>query len=191
LKALGGAAAGAVADVRDEAAVTAAFAACRKRFGPLDILVNNAGTGIPTPDLAVAELDVFAKMFDTNARGFFLCIREALKDMKPRGGGHICNLVSVVGKRTNAGAPLYCASKFAARGVNGGLADQVLKAGIRVTDVNPGAVDTDYWGDRKVPRETFLSPANVAEIVRFVLTLPQNVCVREIDFEDMRFLAAK
>jgi NADP-dependent 3-hydroxy acid dehydrogenase YdfG len=182
---------GAAADVRDEDAMKRAFAACRERFGPADVLVNNAGVGVPTPDLATTDLDLFATMFDTNARGFFLCIREALRDMKARGAGHICNVVSVVGKRTNPTAPLYCASKFAARGISSGLADQALKDGIRITDVNPGAVDTDYWGDRPVPREKFLSAADVATVIRFVLTVPDNICIREVDFEDMRFLARK
>jgi NAD(P)-dependent dehydrogenase (short-subunit alcohol dehydrogenase family) len=58
--------------------------------------------------------------------------------MKPKGKGHIITLVSMAGQRTNPGAPIYCASKFGARGLSSGLADQVIKAGIKVSDINPG-----------------------------------------------------
>ncbi len=178
----------AVCDVADEAAVNAAFAACRAKLGPVTILVNNAGLGIPTPDLATTEVDALQRMLDTNIRGSFLCAKAALADMKPAGKGHILNVVSVVGKKTNPGAPLYCASKFGQRGLSSGLADQVLPLGIKVTDLNPGATDTGYWGDRKVPREKFLTPDDVAEAALFVLSQPAHVLIRELDLESMHML---
>jgi 3-hydroxy acid dehydrogenase / malonic semialdehyde reductase len=177
-----------VCDVTDEASVAAAFAACRTRFGAVTILVNNAGLGIPTPDLATTDVATLQQMLDTNIRGSFLCARAALADMKPAGAGHILNLVSVVGKKTNPNAPLYCASKFGQRGFSSGLADQILPLGIKVTDLNPGATDTDYWGDRKVPREKFLTAADVAEAAHFVLSAPANVLIRELDLESMGML---
>ena len=179
-----------VCDVTGEASVATAFAACRARFGAVTILVNNAGIGIATPDLATAGADSLQQMLDTNIRGSFLCAREAIKDMKPAGKGHILNIVSVVGKKTNPNAPLYCASKFGQRGFSSGLADQVLPLGIKVTDLNPSATDTDYWGDRKVPREKFLTASDVAEAALFVLTQPERVLIRELDLESM-FMARK
>jgi NAD(P)-dependent dehydrogenase (short-subunit alcohol dehydrogenase family) len=176
-------------DVRDETQVRDAFEACDRAFGPLDVLINNAGVGVPTPDLAVAETAVFERQFDVNAKGVFFCMREALRRMRPRKSGHILTLISMAGQRTNPGAPLYCASKFAARGLSGGLADQVLQEGIKVTDVNPGPVDSNYWGDRQVPREKFLRPDDVAEIIAFVLQLPDHVVVRAVDFDSIHWLA--
>lgn len=177
------------ADVSDEQNVAKAFDACRKRFGAVDILINNAGVGLPTPDLAEARSEDFDRMIDTNFKGVFLCSREALRDMKPRGSGTIVTVVSAGGQRTNATAPLYCASKFGARGFSSGLADQVMKLGIRVVDVNPGPVDTPYWGERQVPRETFLRPADVAEVIRFALTVPQHVVIREINFDSIHWIS--
>lgn len=176
-------------DVTKEEDVKAAFAACIAEFGGVDILVNNAGIGIPSPDIAETDLAVLQKMVGVNMVGVFLCSREALKLMKPKGTGHILTLISMAGQRTNAGAPLYCASKFGARGLSGGIADQALKAGIKVTDVNPGPVNTNYWGDRDVPRDKFLQPADVGNVVRFILTLPDHVVVREIDFDSIHWLA--
>lgn len=177
------------ADVTKEDAVAAAFAACRDRFGPTDILINNAGIGLPTPDLATADAATFDKMANTNFKGVFLCCREALQDMKPRKSGAILTVISMGGQRSNAIAPLYCASKFAARGFSSGLADQVLKDGIKITDINPGPVDTPYWGERAVPRDKFLKPEDVAGVIRFILTLPDHVVVREINFDNIHWLA--
>ncbi len=176
-------------DVGCEETVIAAFEQCKAKFGSVDILLNNAGIGIPSPDLAETDLSVFDKMVNVNMRGVFLCTREALKVMKPQKSGHILTLISMAGQRTNPGAPLYCASKFGARGINSGLADQVLKEGIKVTDINPGPVDSDYWGDRNVPREKFLSVNDVADVIMFAVGSPAHVVMREINFDSVAWLA--
>jgi NAD(P)-dependent dehydrogenase (short-subunit alcohol dehydrogenase family) len=174
-------------DVRREAEVQAAFAACIEQFGTVDILLNNAGIGVPTTDLAETPLEQFERMFDTNVKGVFLCTREAMKIMRPRKSGHILTVISMGGQRTNPVAPVYCASKFGARGLSSGLADQVLAEGIKVTDLNPGPVDTDYWGDRPVPREKFLKPDEVADVILFVVSQPEHVLIREINFDNIAF----
>jgi NAD(P)-dependent dehydrogenase (short-subunit alcohol dehydrogenase family) len=176
-------------DVSQEADVKAGFAACVAAFGTVDVLINNAGIGLTTPDLSVTELDAFEQMMNINVRGVFLCNREALKLMKPRQTGHIVTVISMGGQRTNPTAPVYCASKFGARGLSSGLADQVLKEGIRVTDVNPGPTDSNYWGDRKVAREKFLKVEDVARVIVFVLNQPEYIIIREINFDNMKFLA--
>lgn len=176
-------------DVSQEADVQAGFAACVEAFGTVDVLINNAGIGLITPDLSVAELDTFEQIMNINVRGVFLCNREALKLMKPRQTGHIVTVISMGGQRTNPTAPVYCASKFGARGLSSGLADQVLKEGIRVTDVNPGPTDSNYWGDRKVAREKFLKVEDVARVIVFVLNQPEYIIIREINFDNMKFLA--
>lgn len=174
-------------DVRSEADVQSAFASCLEQFGTVDILLNNAGLGVPTTDLSEASLEKFEQMFDTNVKGVFLCTREALKVMRPKKSGHVMTVISMGGQRTNAVAPIYCASKFGARGLSSGLADQVLAEGIRVTDLNPGPVDTDYWGDRPVAREKFLKADDVAEVILFVLSQPDHVLIREINFDNIAF----
>ena len=179
----------AVCDVTDEASVTAAFAACREAYGPVQVLFNIAGVGLATPDLSQTALADLEAMFTTNVRGSFLCAREALRDMLPAGCGHIVNVVSVVGKKTNPTAPLYCASKFGQRGFSSGLADQALPKGIKITDLNPAATDTGYWGDRQVPREKMLKAEDVAEAACWLLNLPDHVLIRELDLESMGMLA--
>jgi NADP-dependent 3-hydroxy acid dehydrogenase YdfG len=176
-------------DVSQEADVLAGFAACIEAFGTVDVLINNAGIGLLSTDLSTTDLDTYEQMMNTNVRGVFLCNREALKAMKPKKQGHIVTVISMAGYRTNPNAPIYCASKFGARGLSSGLADQVLKEGIKVTDVNPGPTDSNYWGDRKVAREKFLTVADVARVIVFVLNQPDYVVIREINFDNMKFLA--
>ncbi len=176
-------------DVSVEADVIAGFAACLEAFGTVDVLLNNAGLGLLSTDLAETELDTFEQMMNVNVRGVFLCNREALKIMKPHKAGHILTVISMAGQRTNPNAPIYCASKFGARGLNSGLADQALKLGIKVTDINPGPTDSNYWGDRQVPREKFLKVEDVARVILFVLDQPDYVLIREVNFDNMKFLA--
>lgn len=176
-------------DVSVESDVIAGFAACVEAFGTVDALLNNAGMGVLTTDLSATDLDTFEQMMNVNLRGVFLCNREALKIMKANKAGHILTVISMAGQRTNPNAPVYCASKFGARGLNSGLADQVLKLGIKVTDINPGPTDSNYWGDRQVPREKFLKPEDVARVIVFVLNQPEYVLIREINFDNMKFLA--
>ena len=176
-------------DVSVEADVQQGFSACLEGFGTVDILLNNAGIGSISPDLSNVDLDTFEQMVNVNMRGVFLCNREALKIMKPKQEGHIVTVISMAGQRTNPNAPLYCASKFGARGLSSGLADQALKLGIKVTDINPGPTDSNYWGDRQVPREKFLQVEDVARVITFVLNQPEYVLIREINFDNMKFLA--
>lgn len=176
-------------DVSVEEDVIAGFTACVEAFGTVDALLNNAGMGVLTTDLSTTDLDTFEQMMNVNVRGVFLCNREALKIMKANKAGHILTVISMAGQRTNPNAPVYCASKFGARGLNSGLADQVLKLGIKVTDINPGPTDSNYWGDRQVPREKFLKPEDVARVIVFVLNQPEYVLIREINFDNMKFLA--
>ncbi|MDR6562278.1 MULTISPECIES: SDR family oxidoreductase [unclassified Arcicella] len=176
-------------DVSSETDVKAGFDACLQAFGTVDALLNNAGLGLVTNDLSLTELDTFEQMFDVNVKGVFLCNREALKIMKNNKSGHILTVISMGGQRTNASAPVYCASKFGARGLSSGLADQALKLGIKVTDINPGPTDSNYWGDRQVAREKFLKVEDVAKVIVFVLDQPDYVLIREINFDNMKFLA--
>lgn len=176
-------------DVSIEKDVKAGFASCLDAFGTVDVLLNNAGLGLLSTDLSETELDTFEQMMNVNVRGVFLCNREALKIMKPKQAGHILTVISMAGQRTNPNAPIYCASKFGARGLSSGLADQALKLGIKVTDINPGPTDSNYWGDRQVPREKFLKVEDVARVILFVLDQPEYVLIREINFDNMKFLA--
>ncbi|MCH8525858.1 MAG: SDR family oxidoreductase [Kiritimatiellae bacterium] len=172
-------------DVTDEIAVAAAFTAIQEALGPVDILVNNAGVGFAT-DLSTCTLEDYRAIFDTNVTGVFLCSRAVLPDMKSRKSGHIINVSSVVGKVTNPGAPLYCASKFALNGYTSGLQQQVAGDRIRVSTVSPSAVDTAYWDGRDVDRSKFLQAGEVADAILFIATRPEGVLIKDMDLTAQR-----
>jgi len=155
----------------------------------VDILINNAGIGVPTE---LDEQDLLKKynaMMNTNVRAVVSITASVLTQMKTSGKGQIINISSEAGLATNPVAPLYCASKFAVESYSDGLRQQLKrdKLPIRVTVVRPAATATNYWGTRNVPKEKFLTPEEVSEIIQFVIATPETVTIKSVDMESARF----
>ncbi|MDP2215556.1 oxidoreductase [Phenylobacterium sp.] len=142
---LGPKAHGFVADVTDEAAVAAAVAAAEALSGGIDILVNNAGYGL-TGAVEETSLDEARAQFEANVFGPLTVLRSALPRMRSRRSGHVINITSVSGLAAWSGTGVYCASKFALEGLGEALAQEVAPLGIKVTNVAPGGMRTDYAG---------------------------------------------
>ena len=178
-------------DVRDEAAVKAAFAATREQFGGVDVLVNNAGLGHASL-LGEGSVDEWREMLDVNVLGLCICTREALADMRARGGrGQIIHIGSMAGQRVPPGAGLYAATKHAVRALTESLRMELRAAGdpIRVGEVCPGFVETGfaehYHKSAAKARETYsqfkvLEADDVAEAVVYMLACPYHVQVHDI-----------
>ena len=178
-------------DVRDEAAVKAAFAATREQFGGVDVLVNNAGLGHASL-LGEGSVDEWREMLDVNVLGLCICTREALADMRARGGrGQIIHIGSMAGQRVPPGAGLYAATKHAVRALTESLRMELRAAGdpIRVGEVCPGFVETGfaehYHKSAAKARETYsqfkvLEADDVAEAVVYMLACPDHVQVHDI-----------
>ncbi|MGD9967966.1 MAG: SDR family NAD(P)-dependent oxidoreductase [Hyphomonadaceae bacterium] len=129
-------------DVSNEAAVTAAFAAARDRYGDIDILINNAGI-TPSAPLERMDLAMWNQVLAINLTGAFLCSRAALADMYANGWGRIVNVASIAGLQGAAYISAYCASKHGMIGMTRALARECAKKGVTVNAVCPGYVDTD------------------------------------------------
>jgi 3-oxoacyl-[acyl-carrier protein] reductase len=114
-----------------------------ERFGGIDILVNNAGIGIfkPVDELSREEWD---SVIQTNLSGAFYCCREAIPQMRKRGGGYIFNISSLAGINPFAGGSAYNASKFGLNGFSEAMMQDVRYDGIRVSYIMPGSVATDF-----------------------------------------------
>ena len=143
--ALGPNAHGFVADVTDEAAVAAAVAGAEALSAGVDILVNNAGYGL-TGAVEETSLDEARAQFEANVFGPLAVLRAALPGMRARRSGHVINITSVSGLAAWSGTGIYCASKFALEGLGEALAQEVAPLGIKVTNVAPGGLRTDYAG---------------------------------------------
>jgi len=136
---------GVKADVTRELDVTELFEKITRKFGKLDIVVNNAGFAWPRGgpvNLTLAEtpLEVWRKVLETNLTGTFLCSREALKIMRPQGGGSIINISSPQGKRGKLLRGPYSAAKFGVEGLTQVLALENEDCKIRATCLDPGGI---------------------------------------------------
>src|SRR2546426_980618 len=134
---------GIVADVRRYEDCRWLIERASERFGGLDILVNNAGIGVfkPVDQLTPEDWDA---TIGTNLSGAFYCCREAIPQMRKRGGGYIFNISSLAGVNPFAGGTAYNASKFGLNGFSEAMMQDVRYDGIRVSYIMPGSVATEF-----------------------------------------------
>ena len=132
-------------DLRDDPGIARVGEAAEAALGGVDVLVNNAGYGLvgAVEEASAAEV---RDQFDVNVFGQLAMIRAVLPFMRARRAGRIVNLTSVSGLATWAGTGVYCASKFALEAIGRTLAAEVAELGIRVINVAPGGMRTDYAG---------------------------------------------
>jgi NAD(P)-dependent dehydrogenase (short-subunit alcohol dehydrogenase family) len=133
---------GFAADVTDRGQVEAAFAAARRRHGPISILVNNAGAAHGAPFAKVSE-QLWREMLAVNLDGMFHCCQAALTDLLASEAGRIVTIASMAGLHGFAYASPYIAAKHGAVGLTRALAAEFAKTSLRVNAVCPGFVDTD------------------------------------------------
>lgn len=173
-------------DVADEAQVEALVAAAIDRFGHVDLLVNNAGVGsfASVVDTDPAE---WRRMVDVNLTGSFLCARAVLPGMLERGGGMVVNVCSDVSRRTFPSGAAYCASKWGQYAFGLALGQEVRERGVRVAQVLPGMVATEFNDARPEDGlEWVLRPEDVADAVAFVATRPSHAVVDELVVHPVR-----
>jgi NADP-dependent 3-hydroxy acid dehydrogenase YdfG len=173
-------------DVTDESQVAALFKQARERFGTLDALLNLAGLSMIGP---IAEMDIerYNTIVNVNVMGTFLGSKHFIPCVDAEKGAQIINIGSMAAKRANPNAPLYCVAKAAVNMLSQGLALQLKESKVRVTTLNPGPIDTTFWGDRQVPREKFMKADDVAEVILFVLKMSENVVFHDVAFESHLF----
>lgn len=175
-------------DVRDRAAVEAAVAELPDAFAHIDVLVNNAGNAhglAPIQDGDVADWDA---MLDGNLKGLLYVSRAVLPRMGE--GGIIVNLGSIAGYEAYANGNVYCASKAAVAMLTRTMRIDLLPKGIRVAEVAPGMVETEFSevrfkGDEERASNVYkgvqpLQAADVADVIQFIVTRPPHVQLAEV-----------
>ena len=145
------------------------------RFGRMDAFFANAGFGAKRGFLE-ESVEYWKSMIDTNVLGAALSIRASLAHFKREGRGHVLLTSSVAGRRALPGS-LYSATKFAVTAMGEALRQEVAETDIKVTLIEPGAVDTPFFDNR--PSEA-LEADDVARAVLFALTQPPHVSVNEV-----------
>jgi len=169
-EALGAGAIGVVLDVTDADAVKVVVDAAEARTGGLDVIVNNAGLGYTG---AIEETPIAAAkaLFDVNVWGALAVIQAALPHLRARKAGHIVNVGSISGMACWNGTGIYGATKFALDCIGRTLAQEVNPLGIKVTNVAPGGMRTEFAAGRLLGAEPSIADyAETAHVARQVLT---------------------
>jgi 3-hydroxy acid dehydrogenase / malonic semialdehyde reductase len=177
-------------DVQDKAAVFAAIAGLPADWQQVDVLLNNAGLALGRDFFDEADMGDWETMLQTNVNGLLYATRAVLPLMQARGQGHIINIGSTAGKEVYEKGNVYCASKHAVDAITKGLRIDLLRHGIKVTAVQPGAVETEfsvvrYKGDQQKAAAVYegytpLTATDVAQTVFYCATLPPHVCVNDL-----------
>ena len=167
-------------DVTDESQVVALFERTMDEFGRVDILVNNSGAfdGGPIEELS---LETWQRVVDVNLTGVFLCTREAMKIMKPQGGGRIINIGSISAQMPRMNSAPYSSTKHALVGLTKSTALEGRDHGIVASILHPGNVLTEMRAqvDRPMDMEPMMSTDDIAAAALTMAALPMNVNMLE------------
>jgi NAD(P)-dependent dehydrogenase (short-subunit alcohol dehydrogenase family) len=173
---------GMAADVSKLEDVRAFIGAVKLQFGAIHILINNAGAGIFR---SVADLtpDEWQRMIGLNLTGAYYCCHETLPIFRQCGSGDVINISSLAGKNAFAGGAWYNASKFGLNGFSEAMMLDYRNAGVRVSTIMPGSVNTEFGGtaidsDKSAWK---IAPDDIADIVVAVLRMPRRTTISQIE----------
>lgn len=156
----------------------------------IDVLINNAGLAAGLEHIVDADIEDWEKMIDTNVKGLLYVTKCILPHMLKQASGHIINIGSTAGFRSYAGGSVYSASKHAVNAITRALRLEVQDTPLRVTEVLPGKVETEFSmvrfkQDKNKADATYqgfdpLTPEDVADAIYYCTTRPQHVNVAEL-----------
>ena len=175
-------------DVQNKEAVFNAIAELDENLS-VDILINNAGLALGRDPFDEADITDWETMMNTNVNGL-LYISRALLPFIKKSKGHIINLGSVAGKEVYENGNVYCASKYAVDAISQAMRIDLLKHNIKVTSINPGAVETEFSivrfkGDEKKAEAAYknyipLTANDIADTIFYCANLPSHVCINDL-----------
>ena len=177
-------------DVRDTATAKEMLASLPDGFRDIDVLVNNAGLALGIDKQQEGDLDQYITMIDTNVKALLVITRLVVPGMVARGRGHVINIGSCAGDAAYAGGSVYCATKAAVKALSDGLRIDLVDTPVRVTNVKPGLVNTNFstvrfGGDRARADKVYqgvkpLVGEDIAEVVYFAAAAPEHVQIAEV-----------
>lgn len=179
-------------DIRERAAVEEAIAGLPAEWRGINILVNNAGLAAGLEHIDEGDPDDWDRMIDTNVKGVLYITRQVAPLMIASGnGGHIVNIGSIAGRQTYENGAAYCASKHAVNALSQGMRIDFLKQGIKVSQVRPGMVETEFstvrfHGDKERADAVYkgvtpLTGDDIARVIEWIVTLPPHININDIE----------
>lgn len=176
-------------DVSNKIETFKAIDALPEDFKPIDILINNAGNAHGLDPIQSGNMDDWDAMMDINVKGLLYVSKAIMPQMIDRQSGHIINIGSSAGKEVYPKGNVYCGSKHAVLAITEGMRIDLNPFGIKVSAVNPGAVETEFSkvrfkGDKKADDVykgfDALQAEDIAEIIYFVVSRPKHVNIADL-----------
>lgn len=176
-------------DVSDAAAIPHFVSGLPAEFADIDILINNAGKALGRDNVGALDAADVTGMFQTNVLGLVNMTQAVMPIFKRKNSGDIVNIGSVAGREPYPGGSVYCALKAAVNFFSHSLRKELISTGIRVLEVDPGAVETEFslvrfHGDEEAAKKVYegttpLTPEDIAEIIVFGVSRRANTVIAE------------
>lgn len=170
--------------------VRAAFEALPEDWKPIDVLINNAGNAHGLDSLVDGNTDDWDAMIDGNVKGLLYVSKIFIPGMIKRQTGHIVNISSVAARQTYANGVVYCASKKAVDVISEGMRLELTEHGIKITNIQPGAVETDFSsvrfkGDEERAKTVYqgyeaLKAIDIADAIAYCINAPKHVSISDL-----------
>ena len=177
-------------DVRDRDAAQEAIESLPAEWSKIDVLVNNAGLALGLEPEYEGDFNDWDGMIDTNIKGLLTMTRLIVPGMIERNSGHIINIGSVAGDAAYAGGNVYCATKAAVKALSDGLRIDVANTSVRVTNLKPGLVETNFsnvrfHGDTDRAAKLYqgikpLTGDDIADVAVYAANAPAHVQIAEV-----------
>jgi 3-hydroxy acid dehydrogenase / malonic semialdehyde reductase len=177
-------------DIRQKKETFDAINSLPQEWKQIDLLINNAGLAAGIASFDNADIDDWEQMIDTNLKGLLYITRAVLPLMKDNNGSHIINLASLAGKEVYPNGNVYCATKFAVDALSKSMRIDLLNRGIKVTNIAPGMVETEFSivrfkGDLEKAKNAYkglqpLIAEDVADVIFFAASRPAHVNINDI-----------
>ena len=177
-------------DIRQRKSVEKAIGTLPEKWKKIEILVNNAGLAAGLAPLQEGSIDDWEQMIDTNVKGLLYVSRLIAPLMIANKKGHIINVGSIAGKEVYPSGNVYCGTKHAVDALSKGMRMDMVEHGIKVTQIAPGAVETEFSmvrfkGDTERASKVYqgykpLLPEDVAEVIFYTTTLPAHANINDL-----------
>ncbi len=177
-------------DIRVLSEVEKAVKSIPENWQNIDVLINNAGLAVGVTPIQEGVYDDWERMIDTNVKGLLYLSRNIIPLMKNRKKGHIINIGSIAGKQVYPNGNVYCGTKAAVQSITEGMRIDLVNYGIKVTQIAPGAVETEFSlvrfkGDQEAAKNVYngykpLTAKDIAETTYYTTTLPDHVNINDI-----------
>lgn len=177
-------------DVRNFKQIDTLFSQLDKFWYDCDFLINNAGLALGLESIEKQDVNDWEVMIDTNIKGLLYVTKKVLPFMKMNNKGHIINIGSIAGQWTYANGVVYCATKAAVRTISEGLRIELVDTPIKITNIQPGLVETNFSiirfkGDENRAKKVYdgiepLTGKDIADIILWVSETKPHVQISEL-----------